>query len=185
MSTANELDITGWKSKLKMPPKDNRVKTSDVTDTRGNEFEEFCLKRELLMGIFEKGWEKPSPIQEAAIPVALGGKDILARAKNGTGKTGAYSIPVLEQIDSSKDFIQALIIVPTRELALQTSQICIELAKHLNIRVMVTTGGTVLKDDIMRIYQKGKQNWPILIREFQLNNEIIVMSSTDSPTFPS
>lgn len=70
----------------------------DVTDTRGNEFEEFCLKRELLMGIFEKGWEKPSPIQEASIPIALSGKDILARAKNGTGKTGAYSIPVLEQV---------------------------------------------------------------------------------------
>lgn len=125
-----------------------------MTDTRGNEFEEFCLKRELLMGIFEKGWEKPSPIQEAAIPIALGGRDILARAKNGTGKTGAYSIPVLEQVDPTKDYIQALIIVPTRELALQTSQICIELAKHMEIRVMVTTGGTNLKDDIMRIYQK-------------------------------
>uniref|UniRef100_A0A1L8DS42 RNA helicase n=1 Tax=Nyssomyia neivai TaxID=330878 RepID=A0A1L8DS42_9DIPT len=147
-------DDLGWKAKLKIPPKDNRIKTSDVTDTRGNEFEEFCLKRELLMGIFEKGWEKPSPIQEAAIPIALGGKDILARAKNGTGKTGAYSIPVLEQVDTTKDYIQALIIVPTRELALQTSQICIELAKHMDIRVMVTTGGTNLKDDIMRIYQK-------------------------------
>ncbi|KAL1462598.1 hypothetical protein WDU94_014422 [Cyamophila willieti] len=144
----------GWKSKLKIPPKDLRMKTSDVTDTKGNEFEEFCLKRELLMGIFEKGWEKPSPIQEASIPVALTGKDILARAKNGTGKTGAYSIPVLEQIDPKKDYIQALIIVPTRELALQTSQICIELAKHLNVKVMVTTGGTNLRDDIMRIYQK-------------------------------
>lgn len=130
------------------------MKLQDVTDTRGNEFEEFCLKRELLMGIFEKGWEKPSPIQEAAIPIALGGRDILARAKNGTGKTGAYSIPVLEQVDPTKDYIQALIIVPTRELALQTSQICIELAKHMDIRVMVTTGGTNLKDDIMRIYQK-------------------------------
>lgn len=106
------------------------------------------------MGIFEKGWEKPSPIQEAAIPIALGGKDVLARAKNGTGKTGAYSVPVLEQVDATKDYIQALVIVPTRELALQTSQICIELAKHLDIRVMVTTGGTNLKDDIMRIYQK-------------------------------
>ena len=50
------------------------------------------------MGIFEKGWEKPSPIQEASIPIALSGKDVLARAKNGTGKTGAYSIPVLEQV---------------------------------------------------------------------------------------
>ncbi|XP_066146724.1 ATP-dependent RNA helicase me31b [Euwallacea fornicatus] len=148
------LDDLGWKSKLKIPPKDGRIQTSDVTDTRGNEFEEYCLKRELLMGIFEKGWEKPSPIQEAAIPIALSGKDILARAKNGTGKTGAYSIPVLEQIDPLNDYIQALIIVPTRELALQTSQICIELAKHLQLRIMVTTGGTNLRDDIMRIYQK-------------------------------
>lgn len=80
----------------------------DVTDTRGNEFEEFCLKRELLMGIFEKGWEKPSPIQEASIPIALSGKDVLARAKNGTGKTGAYCIPILEQVDPKKDYIQGM-----------------------------------------------------------------------------
>ena len=58
------------------------------------------------MGIFEKGWEKPSPIQEASIPIAQSGRDILARAKNGTGKTGAYTIPILDQIDPSKDFIQ-------------------------------------------------------------------------------
>lgn len=109
------------------------------------------------MGIFEKGWERPSPIQEAAIPIALSGKDVLARAKNGTGKTGAYCIPVLEQIDPTKAYIQALVMVPTRELALQTSQICIELAKHLDIRVMVTTGGTILKDDILRLFQKGKR----------------------------
>merc|ERR1719374_195461 len=146
-------DLKGWKSQLNLPKKDNRVKTSDVTATKGNEFEDFCLKRELLMGIFEKGWEKPSPIQEASIPIALSGRDILARAKNGTGKTGAYSIPILEQIDVTKDVIQGMIIVPTRELALQTSQIAIELSKHLGIRVMVTTGGTNLKDDIMRIYE--------------------------------
>lgn len=143
-----------WKAKLNMPTKDNRVKTSDVTATKGNEFEDYCLKRDLLKGIFEKGWEKPSPIQEASIPIALTGRDILARAKNGTGKTGAYTIPVLEQIDPSRDVIQGLIIVPTRELALQTSQIAIELCKELKIKVMVTTGGTNLKDDIMRLYDK-------------------------------
>jgi ATP-dependent RNA helicase DDX6/DHH1 len=147
-------DLKGWKAQLKVPPKDGRMKTTDVTDTKGNEFEDFCLKRELLMGIFEKGWEKPSPIQEASIPIALSGRDILARAKNGTGKTGAYTIPLLEQIDTSKDVIQGMIIVPTRELALQTSQIAIEVSKHLGIKVMVTTGGTNLKDDIMRIYEK-------------------------------
>ena len=101
-----QQDLKGWKAQLKLPPKDSRMKTTDVTDTKGNEFEDFCLKRELLMGIFEKGWEKPSPIQEASIPIALSGRDILARAKNGTGKTGAYTIPLLEQIDTSKDIIQ-------------------------------------------------------------------------------
>jgi len=153
-SNGTSGDIQEWKAKLKLPQKDNRVRTSDVTNTKGNEFEDYCLKRDLLKGIFEKGWEKPSPIQEASIPIALSGRDILARAKNGTGKTGAYTIPVLEQIDPSKDIIQGLIIVPTRELALQTSQIAIELSKELGIKTMVTTGGTNLKDDIMRLYDK-------------------------------
>lgn len=136
-----------------MPPKDRRVKTSDVTNTKGNDFEEFCLRRELLMGIFENGWEKPSPIQEASIPLALLGRDILARAKNGTGKTGAYILPVLQRIDIDNPKIQALIVVPTRELALQTGQICIDLGRHIKPRIMVTTGGTDLKDDIIRIHQ--------------------------------
>lgn len=146
-------DDKSWKAQLVIPPRDRRKRTSDVTDTKGNEFEDFCLKRDLLMGIFEKGWERPSPIQEASIPVALSGRDILARAKNGTGKTGAYSIPLLEQIDPTQNHIQAMVVVPTRELALQTSHICNELAKHLGVKVMVTTGGTNLKDDIMRIYE--------------------------------
>lgn len=58
------------------------------------------------MGIFEKGWEKPSPIQEASIPIALTGRDIVARAKNGTGKTGAYAIPILERCDPGRDEVQ-------------------------------------------------------------------------------
>jgi superfamily II DNA/RNA helicase len=85
--------------------------------TKGLEFEDMFLRRELLMGIFEAGFEKPSPIQEEAIPVALTKRDILARAKNGTGKTAAFVIPALQQIDINKSKIQALILVPTRELA--------------------------------------------------------------------
>uniref|UniRef100_A0A8C7Z9F0 RNA helicase n=1 Tax=Oryzias sinensis TaxID=183150 RepID=A0A8C7Z9F0_9TELE len=141
-----------WKRSLLLPPKDNRVKTSDVTATKGNEFEDYCLKRELLMGIFEMGWEKPSPIQEESIPIALSGRDILARAKNGTGKSGAYLIPLLERIDLKKDHIQAIVMVPTRELALQVSQISIQISKHMGgVKVMATTGGTNLRDDIMRL----------------------------------
>jgi ATP-dependent RNA helicase DDX6/DHH1 len=103
------------------------------------------------MGIFEAGFEKPSPIQEEAIPVALTGRDILARAKNGTGKTAAFVIPALQRINPKSSKIQCLILVPTRELALQTSQVCKTLGKHLGINVMVTTGGTTLRDDIVRL----------------------------------
>ncbi|XP_010466626.1 PREDICTED: DEAD-box ATP-dependent RNA helicase 8-like [Camelina sativa] len=142
-----------WKAKLKLPAPDTRYRTEDVTATKGNEFEDYFLKRELLMGIYEKGFERPSPIQEESIPIALTGRDILARAKNGTGKTAAFCIPVLDKIGQDNNVIQAVIIVPTRELALQTSQVCKELGKHLKIQVMVTTGGTSLKDDIMRLYQ--------------------------------
>ena len=100
------------------------TKIQDVTATKGLDFEDFVIKRELMMGIFEAGFEKPSPIQEETIPVALTGRDILARAKNGTGKTAAFIIPTLERINSKSNKIQALILVPTRELALQTSQVC-------------------------------------------------------------
>jgi ATP-dependent RNA helicase DDX6/DHH1 len=133
------------------PPKDTRTQTEDVTNTRGLEWEEFYLSRELLMGIFEAGFEKPSPIQEEAVPVAMTGRDILARAKNGTGKTGAYVVPTLNKINPKENHIQALILVPTRELALQTSQVCKMLGKHLGVNVMVSTGGTGLRDDILRL----------------------------------
>ena len=134
------------------PSKDMRVKTEDVTATKGNDFEDYFLKRELLMGIFEAGFERPSPIQEEAIPIALAGRDILARAKNGTGKTAAFIIPTLEKVDATKSAIQAILLVPTRELALQTSQVCKDLGKHLNLEIMVSTGGSALKDDILRLY---------------------------------
>jgi ATP-dependent RNA helicase DDX6/DHH1 len=133
------------------PVKDLRPQTEDVTNTRGLEWEEFYLSRELLMGIFEAGFEKPSPIQEEAVPVAMTGRDILARAKNGTGKTGAYVVPTLNKINPKENHIQALILVPTRELALQTSQVCKMLGKHLGVNVMVSTGGTGLRDDILRL----------------------------------
>uniref|UniRef100_A0A7S1HQ84 RNA helicase n=2 Tax=Eukaryota TaxID=2759 RepID=A0A7S1HQ84_9EUKA len=143
----------GWKNGLKLPPKDTRFRTSDVTNTKGCEFEDFYLKRELLMGIYEKGFDKPSPIQEESIPIALTGRDLLARAKNGTGKTASYIIPILERVKPTKNCIQALILVPTRELALQTSQVCKEIGKNLTgCQIMVSTGGTTLKDDIMRLY---------------------------------
>jgi len=151
LRTPSSNTSDSWKAALRPPPKDLRPQTEDVTATRGLEFEDMDLRRELLMGIFEAGFEKPSPIQEEAIPTALTKRDILARAKNGTGKTAAFVIPSLQQVDVNKRKIQALLLVPTRELALQTSQVCKTLGKHMGLQVMVTTGGTTLKDDILRL----------------------------------
>ena len=95
-----------YRDGLVAPAKDERYKTEDVTQTKGRDFEDFFLKRELLMGIFEKGFEKPSPVQEEAIPIILQNRNVLARAKNGTGKTAAYIIPCLEKIDTSKKNVQ-------------------------------------------------------------------------------
>ncbi|KAI0322939.1 DEAD-domain-containing protein [Amylostereum chailletii] len=148
-STSTSTD--NWRTGLRPPPRDERPQTDDVKATKGVEFEDMFLRRELLMGIFEAGFDHPSPIQEEAIPIALTKRDVLARAKNGTGKTAAFVIPSLQQIDISKNKIQALLLVPTRELALQTSQVCKILGKHMGIQVMVTTGGTTLKDDILRL----------------------------------
>ncbi|GAA6030037.1 hypothetical protein NBRC10512_003702 [Rhodotorula toruloides] len=150
-SSAPQQQPEDWKKQLNLPTKDTRPQTEDVTATKGNEFEDYFLKRELLMGIFEAGFERPSPIQEEAIPIALTGRDILARAKNGTGKTAAFIIPVLERVNPKIPKIQALLLVPTRELALQTSQVCKTLGKHTGAQVMVTTGGTTLRDDILRL----------------------------------
>lgn len=85
-SSKEVIQGTGtYKDGLVAPAKDSRYRTEDVTDTKGREWDDFFLRRELLMGIFEKGFEKPSPVQEEAIPVILQNRNVLARAKNGTG----------------------------------------------------------------------------------------------------
>jgi len=145
------LEDDNWKDKIKRPERDLRPKTEDVTDTKGNDFEEFGLKRTLLMGIYEANYEKPSPIQEESLPRILLGKNVLARAKNGTGKTGAFGIPCLQMVDARSTKTQVVVLSPTRELALQTSGVFIQLASHMPIRIMSSTGGMSLKEDILRL----------------------------------
>lgn len=129
---------------------DSRVKTEDVTSTKGNSFESYDLHRDLQKGIYEMGFEKPSPIQEEAIPVVLSGAHVLALAKNGTGKTGAFSIPSLQLVNPKIRKTQVLIMVPTRELALQTKLVVSSLAQFMDVRVASTTGGVALRDNDAR-----------------------------------
>jgi len=102
----------------KHPKTDTRFKTEDVTATKGMAFKDFGLQQNLLLGIYEVGYEVPSPIQEEAIPAILAGKNVIAKAKNGTGKTAAYSIPLIEKVNADLNKIQALVLVPSRELAM-------------------------------------------------------------------
>ena len=130
---------------------DNRYKTEDVTGTIGYQWETFHLREELLKALTDMGWESPSPIQELSIPLSLAGKNILARAKNGTGKTGSFLVPALDRIDRKNPNIQVLVLVPTRELTLQISQVCKSIAKYLNIQIMASFGGIKFEEDVLRL----------------------------------
>ena len=99
------------------------------------------------------GYEFPSPVQEETIPAALKGENIIAKAKNGTGKTAAYGIPVCDKVDVKLNKIQALVLVPTRELAMQTSFVLKKIGKHKKIECMVSTGGTQVREDYYRLTQ--------------------------------
>lgn len=134
--------------------KNTIIFSKDIVSEKKLSFGDFGLKKEILWGIFEMGYKHPSPIQEESIPKIIDGKDVIARAKNGTGKTAAFLIPVLQKLNIKLFRIQSLILVPTRELALQVSRISISLSKYLvQVKIMVTTGGTFLKEDIIRMYQ--------------------------------
>ena len=80
-------------------------------------FEELGVVPQILKAVEDMGFEEPTPIQKAAIPAALAGKDLIGQAQTGTGKTAAFGIPVLQRIDLSRPAPQAVILSPTRELA--------------------------------------------------------------------
>ena len=105
-------------------------------------FEDLSLKENLLRGIFSYGFEVPSAIQSKSIPVLKSGKDIIAQAQSGTGKTGAFVIGSLERIDVEVKATQVIIISPTRELSKQTTEVVSELSKYMGISYLEVVGGT-------------------------------------------
>ena len=105
-------------------------------------FDELNINENILRGIYAHGFEKPSQIQTQSIPIILSGKDIVAQAQSGTGKTGAFSIGNLCMIDESLPKIQSIIIVPTRELADQVFKVIKDLAAYTKITTLKVIGGT-------------------------------------------
>ena len=110
-------------------------------------FEEFNISDSLKQAIREKGFEKPSDVQEQVIPVALHGKDLVGKSKTGTGKTAAFAIPLIENIRRGQTF-SALIITPTRELAIQVKTEIASLSNSSGIKVVAVFGGESVQKQI-------------------------------------
>ena len=99
------------------------------------------LHADLLQAVAEVGFEEPTPIQSRTIPAMLRGQDVVAQAQTGTGKTAAFALPIIQQIDTSAGTVQALILLPTRELAIQVAQATHLLGRSRHVTVLPIYGG--------------------------------------------
>ena len=120
-------------------------------------FEDMNISNEICRAVLDMGFEEATPIQSQAIPVILEGKDIIGQSQTGTGKTAAFGIPLLERINPDDRRLQALILCPTRELAIQVSEEFRKLLKYKdNIRVLPIYGGQPIDRQIAAL-RKGTQ----------------------------
>jgi translation initiation factor 4A len=109
------------------------------------------LKNELLRGIYAYGFERPSTIQQRAIMPVIKGHDVIAQAQSGTGKTATFSISILQRIDVSLKATQALILAPTRELALQIQKVVLALGDFMGAECHACVGGTNVREDMEKL----------------------------------
>src|SRR5665811_1222274 len=123
-----------------MPPND-----TNMTDTDSDQpptFADLGIDKRVLRALNDVGYESPSPIQAATIPALLEGRHVVGLAQTGTGKTAAFAVPILSRIDLTQKTPQALILAPTRELALQVAEAVSTYARHLpGLHVLPIYGG--------------------------------------------
>ena len=93
------------------------------------------------------GFEEPTPIQEMTIPMAMTGQDLIGQAQTGTGKTAAYGIPMIDRCDTESEYIQALVITPTRELAIQVAEELNKIGNNKRIRSLPIYGCLLYTSD--------------------------------------
>ncbi|GJM95062.1 hypothetical protein PR202_ga11758 [Eleusine coracana subsp. coracana] len=114
-------------------------------------FDQMGIKDDLLRGIYGYGFEKPSAIQQRAVLPIINGRDVIAQAQSGTGKTSMISLTVCQIVDTAVREVQALILSPTRELASQTERVMLAIGDFLNIQVHSCIGGKSIGEDIRRL----------------------------------
>jgi len=140
----------------KIPIKADKSKLQDVQFTTNwnktvDSFDDMGLKEELLRGIYGHGFEKPSAIQQRGILPIIEGKDTIAQAQSGTGKTGTFAIAGLQILDPKITDCQILILAPTRELAQQIHKVIQGLGTYLNVTSRACVGGTAVREDVQHL----------------------------------
>ncbi|MER3420741.1 MAG: RNA helicase, partial [Chloroflexota bacterium] len=121
-----------------------------------DDFAAFGLSTEVLRAIAELGFEEPSPVQAQTIPVLLQGRDVIAQALTGSGKTAAFGIPMAERLNPTVNTVQGLVLTPTRELAVQVADQLYRLSRHRGLRVLPVYGGQPIERQL-RALRAGAQ----------------------------
>ncbi|XP_076384643.1 eukaryotic initiation factor 4A-III-like isoform X1 [Megalopta genalis] len=114
-------------------------------------FDNMGLRDELLRGIYAYGFEKPSAIQQRSVKPIMKGRDVIAQAQSGTGKTATFSIAILQSLDTQVRETQVLVLSPTRELATQIQKVILALGDFMNVQCHACIGGTNLGEDIRKL----------------------------------
>ena len=126
----------------------------DVSDyVAETSFDDLNLSEPVRRGIAERGYTRPTPVQAAVLKPVLEGRDVIVRSKTGTGKTAAFGIPILEKIPDGRRKPSALVMCPTRELALQVAEEISALGKHKDLRVVTVYGGASMGDQLDALKQ--------------------------------
>jgi len=129
----------------------NDIEIESNWDQVIDSFDNMELKPELLRGIYAYGFERPSAIQQRAIVPVVKGHDVIAQAQSGTGKTATFSVSILQRLDPDIKHTQAVILAPTRELALQIHKVVVALGDYMGVTSLACVGGTNVRDDMTKL----------------------------------
>jgi len=150
---ANTEHIT--ESSVKPTDTDTSTDTSTDTPTETHKWSDMNLKENLLRGIYSHGFENPSPIQKKGIMPILTGRDVIAQAQSGTGKTGAFSVSTLQCVDETLNEVQGLLLAPTRELAIQIHDVISKIGTFIeNMKCSLFIGGRSMDQDMKELERK-------------------------------
>lgn len=151
-------------------------------------FSELNIRKEIKQSIKEMNLDEMFPIQKQTIPMLLEGRDLIGQAQTGTGKTIAFVIPMLQNLDLDNKWVQEIVIVPTRELALQVYEEVLKVGKHMHVRAVAVYGGVSIENQIRSIREgaqivigtPGRVLDHINRRTLNLNNvKIVILDEAD------